>query len=145
MSGATLSNIAFLSLALSANGIYEIKGAINFECGTSGGFAFGLSLPALAAPGSFVRMDCQSAAATQANTGAGIPYGFANFSAIAAGNTAVVSVSVATINVMRTVMIEGFLYVSANGTAQIMAKSSVAGASMSVRGGYIMSRKLGTF
>jgi hypothetical protein len=145
ISANTLSNIPGLSASMAASTMYELEGAIMYECGTSGGFAFGMSLPALAAAGSFV--ECFVAATiTQATAGAATTYagGRVALSAIAAGATIITSVTVAAVNSMRFVKIHGMICTSAAGTAQVMAKTSVAGASMSVRGGYLRAYRIGS-
>lgn len=145
ISAATLSNVPGLSISMAASTMYQIEGALMYECGTSGGFAFGLSLPALAAAGSYVEM-WMAATITQATAGAAGTYaaGKVALSAVAAGNTAIVSASIGTLNQARFVKIQGMICTSAAGTAQLMAKSSVAGASMSVRGGYLKAYRIGT-
>ena len=69
-------------------------------------------------------------------------YGRAALSAVAASQTAIVSASVLVINAIRFMKLDAFLQVSAAGTFQVMAKTSVAGASMSVRGGYLQAWKI---
>ena len=125
--------------------MYHIQGGLLYECGTSGGFAFGVSLPALAAQGSYVRIMAQASVNSQATAAgaAGFAIGYAALSAVAAGQTAIVSISVATINVMRHMTFEALLATSAAGSFQLMAKTSAAGASMSVRGGWIKGYKVG--
>jgi hypothetical protein len=142
LTGAALVDIAGLSLSMAASALYAIEGGVVFECGTSGGFAFGASLPALGAAGSWLKMFMQSAAAGQGNTGAGNPVGYAAFSAAAAGQTAIVSVSVITVNIVRILEIRGMIATSAAGTMQLMAKGSVAGATISVRGGYLRGMRI---
>jgi hypothetical protein len=139
LSAATLTDIASLSLSLAAGAMYKLEGGLIFECGTSGGFAFGISLPALAAAGTYINMLVASAA-TQGF--AGQQGGRVALSAVAAGQTVVASVSIATVNVLRDLQINGMINTSAAGTLQLMAKTSVAGASMSVRGGYIRAFRL---
>lgn len=142
-SGNTLSLIDGLSISLAASGTYAIEGVVMWECGTSGGFAFGVSLPALGAGGTWIRMQAPSIAPGQNQTiGAMVP-GYAAMSAVAALTTAIVSVSVTAVNALRYLRIEGLINTSASGALGIMVKSSVAGASMSVRSGYIRAIRLG--
>jgi hypothetical protein len=145
VSAATLTDIASLVMSFEASTMYQIRGVVMFENATSGGFGFGISLPALAAAGSYVEMwaantmqqaGAVGAVATQAQ-------GRATFSAIAAGNTTIVSVSATTVNLLKYMNFDGIICTSAAGTGRIMARTSVAGASMSVRAGYIRAYKLG--
>ena len=142
ISAGTLVDIAGLSISCAAGAMYTIEGKVVWEKATSGGVAFGCSLPALAGTGSYVTMMCMSGAASQNNNAAAAPFGFAVFSAIAAGQTAIVSVSVATVNVLRFTTIEGMVATSAAGSFQLMAKGSVAADSLSVRGGYLKAYRV---
>ena len=128
-----MADITSLGFSVIGGVIYRFDGGVLFECGTSGGFAFGISVPALAAGGSYVEMGMMSAATqgTANNTGR------VAFGQVAALNTAVVSVSVATLNSLRFMHVKGFLQPSASGSVNIMAKTSVAGASMSVRSAWL--------
>lgn len=141
ISAVAMADIVSMSCSCDAGAIYEILGALALECGTSGGLAFGVSTPALKAAGSYIRMEVMSAT-TQGSNAVGA-VGYLALSAVAAGNTVVASVSITTVNSMRFMEFKGMLQVSAGGTFQVMAKTSVAGASMSVRGGYIKSYKIG--
>lgn len=138
ISATALADIASISVSCAGAALYTFDGMVAFENATSGGFAYGCSTPALAAGGSFIHMMMVSTVGQ--NTV--IADGNAILSAVAAGTTAVVSVSVATVNVLRAVRFEGMLATSAAGSFQLMAKTSVAGASMSVRGGYIRAYRL---
>lgn len=135
---AILSDIASMSISC-AVGKYLIDGAVMFECATSGGIQFGLSLPPLLGAGSYVQMNCMSAAQAQ-NTPPGI--GVRAFSAIAAGQATIVSVSITTVNVIRSMNFRGMIDTSAAGTIQIMAAVSVTAASLSIRGGYIRAYRI---
>jgi len=121
-----------------------IEGGVVFENATSGGFAFGVSVPALAAGGSYIEMFV-AATVGQTTGGAAATYGLGRvaLSAVAASQTIVTSVSATTINTVKFMKFNGFLNVSANGSFQIMGKTSVAGASMSVRSGWIRAFKIG--
>jgi hypothetical protein len=104
-----------------------------------------MSLPALAAAGSFVEMWVantmqQSGAVGAVSTQA---QGRQTFSAVAAGNTTIVSVSATTVNLLKYMNFDGIICTSAAGTGRIMARTSVAAASMSVRAGYVRAYKLG--
>ena len=141
VSGSTLVNITSLSISVSAGGLYLIQGNIMQETSTSGGFAFGFSAPALAAGGSYMWMWMTSAGPGQQDAGGSV-HGYAALSAVVAGNTAVVSVSVATIQVLRPIAFQGMINASATGVVQIMARASVAGGEMLVRSGYIRALRL---
>jgi hypothetical protein len=140
VSAASLTNITSLVVTLAASTVYEITGGINFECGTSGGFAFGMSAPALHSWGSHIAIFLDSVL-TQGF--AGQQGGRVALSAIAAGQTIIASVSIATINSRRGARIQGVMATSAAGNLQLMAKTSVAGASMSIFGGYLNARRIG--
>ena len=148
ISGNALVDLASMSFSVASGGAYEVRGAIIYEKATSGGAAFGISVPALAAAGSFMRMDAQASASREAQGSIGgasvYAFGWQTWSAQGPLNTAIVSVSVATVNVIRHVEIHGFLIIgAANGSVQIMARGSVAGDSLSVRGGYIRAVRVG--
>ena len=140
VSGTAPVDIASLSVAMGAGSRWIIEGGLMFECATSGGRAFGCSVPALAAQGSYIRMHCNSAVPTQQN--AGDANAMLALSATAAGQTVIISISVATINTIMALQWEAFLAVSAAGSFQIMARGSVAGDSTSIRGGWIQGRQL---
>jgi hypothetical protein len=140
VSAATLTNIQSMVLTLEAGGHYQVEGALAFECGTSGGFGFGVSLPALiGSVGSYMYVRHTS---SQSPQNANVQGGWTQFSAAAAGQTVLVSISIAAINNLRHFQFDGFIAVSTAGTMQMMAKTSVANASMSVRGGFIRAFKL---
>lgn len=144
MSGNTLSDIASMGpISMAGSAVYQIEGALIWEAATSGGMAFGVSLPALAPGGSYIKMQANSAAAGQNTAIGGIAPGFVVMSAVAAGRTAVISVSVATINQMKYLEITGMVATSVAGTMRLMAKTSVAGASMSVRSGFLRALRVG--
>jgi hypothetical protein len=54
-----------------------------------------------------------------------------------------VSVSTTTVNLLKYMNFEGIVCTSAAGTGRVMARTSVAGSSMSVRAGYVRAYKLG--
>jgi hypothetical protein len=142
VSGNALVDLAGLSVSLAASATYEIKGAVMYEAGTSGGIAFGISLPATKAlGGSFIHAFVQSVGTSQNNTGAGVPHGVWSFSAFA-GQTVFISVSVNTTNALRFMRFDGMINTSLGGTAQLMAKGSVAGSSLSVRSGFFRAFRL---
>jgi hypothetical protein len=146
LSATTLTNIVSLSLSFAASTMYQIEGAVMFEQGTSGGFAFGMSLPALAAAGSWIEMWAANTMVQAGAVGAVAVQaaGRVALSAAPAGQTVIVSVSTTTINVYKYMHIRGMVCTSAAGTGQVMAKTSVAGASLSVRAGYLKAYRLGT-
>jgi hypothetical protein len=138
ISGSGLVDIAGMSASLAASAGYIVKGAIMWEkTAVSGGMAFVISLPSLGAAGSYIRMQTQSAANSEVQTGAGIPVGGGAFSAVAAGTRVTASVSAATLNVIRWMEITGFLNTSAAGTMQLMARTSAAAQDVTIRGGYL--------
>ena len=139
VSAATLTNITSLVLSLAA-GIWRIEGHLAFEAQTSGGFAFGFSAPALGPNGTIINMNAHSVIGQNAQAGVGM--GRVALSAVAAGQTAVVSVSIATINSLRGLNLEGMINVSTGGTFQLMAKTSVAAAGLLIRGGYLQAWKI---
>jgi hypothetical protein len=141
-SGNTLSNIEGLSLSMAASALYKVEGVVMFECGTSGGFAFGASLPALGAAGSYLEFGMRSAANGQFGVAAGTNGGIVALSAVVAGQTILASISIATVNLIKHCYLRGMIATSAAGTMQLMGKTSVAGASMSVRGGYLQARRI---
>lgn len=143
ISGTALADIASMVISCAAGGVYQIEGMLCFEKATSGGAAFGCSVPALAAAGSYIQMQAAASIAQAGVAGASaMALGRVALSAVAASNTAVVSVSVATINAIRGVNIEGMLAVSAAGTFRMMARGSVAGDSLSVRGGFLRAYRV---
>ena len=120
-----------------------MNGGQIFEVSTVGGFAFGVSLPALGAAGSYVNMFAVASTAQAGVMGTSAKaWGNAALSAVAAGQTAIVSISVATINALRNLEFHAFLNVSAAGSFQLMARGSAAGADMNVRGGWIRALRL---
>jgi hypothetical protein len=141
ISGAALVDVANLSISVEAGGMYNVHGAVMYEVGTSGGVKWGCSVPALAAAGSYVRMQAISAVGQQALT-SGAPHGVALLSAVAALQTVIVSVSAPTINVLQMMEFMAFLNVSTAGSFQIMGGRSVAGATLSVLGGWIRAHRL---
>jgi hypothetical protein len=145
VSAATLTDIGSLIMSFEASTMYQIKGVVMFENATSGGFGFGLSLPALAAAGSFVEMWVANTMQQSGAVGAVSTQsqGRQTFSAVAAGNTTIVSVSTTTVNLLKYMNFEGIVCTSAAGTGRVMARTSVAGSSMSVRAGYVRAYKLG--
>jgi hypothetical protein len=143
VSGTAIADIASISISCDANAAYCFDGAIMWEKATSGGVAFTISLPALRADGSYFHANLQSGSGTQnAGTGAGIPDGYAAMSALAAGTTIMVSVSAPTVNVLRFMRFEGYIVTSAAGTMQLGARGSVAGDSLTVRGGFIRAYRI---
>ena len=145
ISAGSLVDIASLSVSVAGGGaIYKIDGAVAFEKATSGGCAFGISVPALGAGGSYLYMAVEVLNQQAGAIGAAATYSWGRvaLSAVAAMNTAVVSASVLATNAIRFMHFEGMLAVSTAGTVQIMGKGSVAGDSMSVRGGYIRAYRL---
>jgi len=146
ISAGALVDIASLSVSVAGGGaIYKIDGAVAFEKATSGGCAFGVSVPALGAGGSYLYMAVEVLNQQAGAIGAVATYAWGRvaLSAVAAMQTAVVSASVLNIDALRFMHFEGMLAVSAAGTVQIMGKGSVAGDSMSVRGGYIRAYRIG--
>ena len=140
ISGTARVDIASMVLSMTGGAGYAIDGFVAWEAATSTGVGFGCSTPALAAAGSFIHMWLIS---TPIQTGAPGAHGIATFSAIAAGQTTIVSAAnIGTINVLRGTKIEGFLAVSATGTFRMMGKTSAVGASLSVRGGWLRAFKV---
>jgi hypothetical protein len=138
ISGAALVDIAGMSASLAASAGYIVQGALMWQVsGVSGGMAFVMSLPSLGAAGSYLKMQTQSAANAEVQTGAGIPFGHGAFSAVAAGTRVTASVSAPVLNVIRWMEITGYLNTSAAGTMQLMARTSAAGRDLVCRGGYI--------
>ena len=139
VSAGTPVDLAGMSVSMAASALYQVQGAVMWEKGTSGGVAFGASLPALGAAGTYLRAWAQSIAPSQNMTEIA---GYVAMSAVAAGNTMVVSVSATATNVLRYMKIEGMVATSAAGTMQLMARGSVAADSLSVRGGYLKAYRI---
>ena len=118
--------------------MYFIQGGLTFENATSGIVAFGVSIPALAAGGSYVRMNAKSTT-TQENT---VPTGVIALSAVAGMATNVVSISVATVNIRHAMMMEAYIVTSAAGSFGILGRRGGTTATMSIYGGWIRAQRL---
>lgn len=134
----TLSIISGLSVSCEAGGVYFIQGGVIWENATSGIIAFGVSVPALAAGGSYIRMNAKSAT-TQENTA---PMGLVGLSAIPGGATNVVSVSAANVNTLNAMIMEAYIVTSAAGSFGILGRRGGTTATASIRGGWIRSQRL---
>lgn len=143
VSATTLTDIPSLSVSCAAGGVYEVRGGVNFEALTSGGFAIGFSTPALGSENSYLFVHMMSAQ-TQNAPAAGA-FGRLALSAVAAGQNVVASISIADINSPRFAMFEALLYVSAAGSFQVMARVSTSGVGLGVliKGGYIRAFQIG--
>jgi len=140
VSAATLTNVGSMVVSLTGGGYYKVEGWLQFQCLTSGGFAYGFSAPATGIGGAHFQFQMLSA------VGQG-PTDYADggvaLSQVVAGQTAVVSLSVLSINAPRNVNFWGFIHASATGTFQIMARASVAASGMVVGHGYIQAIRVG--
>jgi len=133
-----LSIISGLSVSVEAGGVYYIQGGLVFECATSGVIAFGVSVPALAAGGSYVLMHSTSATATENNA----PRGMIALSAIAATATNVVSISVANVNSRMAMHMNAYIVASAGGSFGILGRRGGTTATASIFGGWIRSQRM---
>jgi hypothetical protein len=133
-----MTDIAGLSISVAAAAMYLIDAGVMYENAISGGYVFGASFPGIAAGGSFIRMFTQSVLGQNVIEAAGV----VAVGAQAGGNSQIILVSVTTINALRCMKTEAMIQTSAAGTIQLMARTSVAGSSMSVRGGYIRAYRL---
>jgi hypothetical protein len=140
VSAATLTDIPSMSVSLAAGGVYEIRGDIVFEVLTSGGMAFGFSAPALGEYGCNMTFSAVSAGGAQ--TGGAKSAGFVAMSAVAAGQTAVASISAATLNSRRRCEIDGFIHCSTAGTFQLMARASVVASGLLIKGAVLTAHRI---
>jgi hypothetical protein len=130
ITGAANVNIAGLSLSMAASALYAVDGMLLWQ-GSLGVVGFGVSLPALGAAGSFIRMVVDSD-----------PPNAVVLSAIAAGTqTDITTHNVGTGNVIRSLKIEGLVATSAAGTMQIVGRAS-ANKTLSSRGGYLRGKRI---
>jgi hypothetical protein len=144
ISAATLVDITSLGFSTAAGGVYAVQAMLMWEAIVSGGYAFGLSMPALAAGGTYLHAFAMSAAAAQVMMAAGFPNGVVVMSAVAAGNTAVTSVSAITVNALRGFWMTGVIATSAGaaGSVHLMAKGSVAGSGLLIRSGFVKAYRI---
>jgi hypothetical protein len=150
ISTATLTDIASMLVSLAAGATYDLRGFLMFEVSATGPVRFGYSAPALAAAGSFIKMELGLSNVSQnvfvAGAGVSAIYavGYAALSAVAAttGGTALVSVSILT-STLKGLQIDGMLNTSAAGTFRIMGGGSGVNAAISVRGGFLRAVRVG--
>lgn len=135
VSAATLTNIPSLSVSVAAGGMYLIDAMVAWDAATSGGFAFGISVPPLAVLGGGFKATGTSAAINPNRSAIALSIGVTVL-------TQLVSVSATVVSQQQFFACDGFVNVSAAGTVQLMARTSVAGSGMRIRSGYIRAYRL---
>jgi len=136
ISAATLTNLPSMSVSCAAGGVYEVNGWVAYEALTSGGFLFGVSLPALGQLGANFRAEMTSA------IGGIHSAQFIAMSAVAAGQTAITSVSIPVLNSRRVTRFEGMIHASAAGTAHFMMRASVAASGLLIKGAFLHAYRI---